>query len=127
MLEQLDVIDGICQFRPRGECSLVDAVQLINRAIAHCRDRSIAKLLVDATGLVGVGVPTLVDRFLMAEAWAQEARGMVVVALVIHAEYIHPQKFAITVARDFGQTFDVYTSEKDALEWLRSVQVKPGA
>ena len=30
MLEHLAVIEGICQFRPRGECSLAEAVDLIN-------------------------------------------------------------------------------------------------
>jgi hypothetical protein len=121
MLEHLEVIEGICQFRPRGECSLVEAVDLINRAIAYCRDQRIAKLLVNGTALVGVPVPSLVDRFLMVEEWAQKANGMVIVALVIQAEYIHPQKFGVRVAADFGLMSDVYTSETDALKWLLSV------
>src|SRR3982751_2484773 len=107
MLEHLEVIDGICHFRPDGPCSLVEAVELINRAIAHCRDQRIAKLLVNVTGLVGISVPSLVDRFLMVEEWAQKARGMVVVVLVVHAEYIHPEKFGVKVAADFGLTADI--------------------
>jgi hypothetical protein len=120
LMENLDVVDGICQFRPRGECTLVEAVDLVNTAIAYCRDRSVGKLLVDGTGLVGVSVPSLVDRFLMAEEWAQEAKGIVVVVLVVHAEYIHPEKFGAKAAADFGLMLDVYTSETDALEWLSS-------
>jgi hypothetical protein len=119
--DYLEVREGICEFRPRGECSLVEAVQLIAGAIAYCRDRSVGKLLVDGQGLVGVPIPSLVDRFLMAEEWAQEANGRVVVALVIQAEYIHPQKFGMKVAADFGLVSDVYTSETDALAWLSSV------
>ena len=114
-------MEGICQFRPRGECSLVEAVELINRAIAYCRDQRVAKLLVNGTGLVGVSVPSLVDRFLMVEEWAQKAKGMVVVVLVIQAEYIHPEKFGVKVAADFGLMADVYTSETDALKWLLGV------
>ena len=121
MLEHLEVKEGICRFRPRGECSLVQAVDLINRAIAYCRDQQVAKLLVNGTDLVGVSVPSLVDRFLMVEEWAQEAKGMVVVVLVAHAEHIHPEKFGVKVAADFGLTLDVYTSETDALKWLFSV------
>ena len=121
MLEHLEVIEGICQFRPRGECSLVEAVELISRAIAYCRDQHVAKLLVNATGLVGIPVPSLVDRFLMVEEWAQKAKGMVVVVLVVHAEYIHPEKFGVKVAAEFGLMSDVYTSETDALKWLLSV------
>jgi hypothetical protein len=120
MLEHLAVIEGVCQFRPRGECSLVEAVDLINHAIAYCRDQRVAKLLVNGTGLVGLSVPSLVDRFLMVEEWAQKAKSMVVVVLVIQAEYIHPQKFGVKVAADFGLVADVYTSETDALEWLSS-------
>jgi hypothetical protein len=120
MLEHLEIVDGICEARPRGECSLVEAVEIVTSAIAYCRDRRIPKLLVDGTGLVGVPIPSLVDRFLMVEEWAQEAQSMVMVALVVPAEYIHPQKFGIRVAADFGLVADVYTSETDALRWLAS-------
>ena len=118
MLKHLEVVDGICEVRARGECSLVEAVEIVTSAIAYCRDRGIAKLLVDGTGLVGVPIPSLVDRFLMVEEWAQEAQSMVVVALIVPAEYIHPQKFGIRGAADFGLVADVYTSETDALRWL---------
>ena len=121
MLEHSEVKGGICHFHPRGECSLVEAVELINRAIAYCRDQRVAKLLVNGTGLVGVSVPSLVDRFLMVEEWAQKAKGMVVVVLVIQAEYIHPEKFGVKVAADFGLMADVYTSETAALKWLLDV------
>jgi hypothetical protein len=65
-----------------------------------------------------VSIPTLVDRFLMVEEWAQAARGMIVAAIVAHQEYIHPEKFGVKVAADFGSTVDVFTSEVDALKWL---------
>ena len=118
MLSHLEIVAGICEFRPRGESSLVEAVELINRAIDYCRERRIAKLLVNTTGLVGVAIPSLIDRFLMAEEWAHKAQGMVVVVLIVLPEYIHPEKFGVRVARDFGLTVDVYPSETDALEWL---------
>ena len=120
MLDHLEVGEGICQFRPCGECSLVDAVDLIRGAIAYCRDQSIDKLLVDVTGLVGVAIPSLVDRFLMVEEWAREGKGVVVMAMVARAEYIHPKKFGVKVATDFGLVLDVYTSETDAFRWLSS-------
>ena len=77
-------------------------------------------MFADVTGLVGVSVPSLVDRFLLIEDWAHEARGMVVVALVVHAEYIHPEKFGTRVARDLGLKMDIFSSEAEALEWLSS-------
>src|SRR5262249_42328418 len=120
MLDHLEVAEGICQFRPRGESSLVEAVDLITGAIAYCRDQGVGKLLVDVTGLTGVSIPTLVDRFLIAEEWAREGKGMVVVALVALPEYIHPKKFGVKVAADFGLVIDVYTSRNDAYRWLSS-------
>jgi hypothetical protein len=77
MLQKLDAIeysDGVCQYRPRGRYSLVDAVDLISRAIAHCRDRGVSRLLIDASGFEDLPIPSLVDRFLMVEDWAQAAK-----------------------------------------------------
>jgi hypothetical protein len=68
-----------------------------------------------------MSVPGLVDRFLMVEEWAQRADGLVAVALVVEAKYIHPQKFGMQVAVDFGLICDVYDSQPHALEWLSSV------
>ena len=118
--EHLEVVEGICRFHPRGECSLVEAVDLIGSAIGYCRERRIAKLLVNATGLVGMSVPGLVDRFLMVEEWAQKASGFVIVVLVVDAQYIHPEKFGVKVAADFGLMCDVYDSEPHALKWVSS-------
>ena len=123
MADYLVVREGICEFRPRGESSLVETVELITRAIAYCRDRHIVKLLVVTTGLVGVSIPTLIDRFLMVEEWAREAKGMVVAALVASPEYIHPEKFGVRVAADFGFVADVFTSEPDALKWLSNYRL----
>jgi hypothetical protein len=118
ILDFLEVADDICRIRPHGECNLVGAVELINRGIGYCRERKIPRLMFNATGLVGIPIPNLVDRFLMAEEWAEKAQGMVVVVLVVHAEYIHPEKFGVKVARDLGLTCDVYTSEGEGLKWL---------
>lgn len=38
--------------------------------------------------------------------------------LVVDAKYIHPEKFGVKVAADFGLMCDVYDSEPYALEWL---------
>jgi hypothetical protein len=122
MPEHLEVVEGICRFHPRGECSLVEAVDLIGSAIGYCRNRRIARLLVIGTDLVGVSVPTLVDRFLMVEEWAHKASGFVMVVLVIDAKYIHPEKFGVRVAAEFGLMCDVYDSESHALKWLSSAE-----
>jgi hypothetical protein len=118
MADYLEVKAGIGEFRPHGECALVEAVDLITEAIAYCRNGRIDKLLIVTTGLIGASIPTLVDRFLMVEQWARESSGMVVAAMVASPEYIHPQKFGVRVAADLGLVADVFTSESDALKWL---------
>jgi hypothetical protein len=113
-----EVRSGIAWFEARGECTLVEAVELVRLAITWCREQAISKLLFDGRGFVGVPVPNLVDRFLMVEDWAAAASGMVLVVLVVRPEYIHPQKFGVKVAATFGLTADVHTSEIDAVAWL---------
>jgi len=118
MHEPMEIRDGLCTFRPSGNYSLVEAVDLVSGAIAHCRRRGVGKLLVDATRLVDLPIPTLVDRFLMVEDWAEEAKGTVVVVMVVPPEYIHPRKFGVKVAAHFGLICDVYASEESAAKWL---------
>lgn len=116
-LESLQFHHGLGTFRPRGRYSLVDAVDLVSNAITHCRKRNVSMLLVDATGFVDLPIPTLVDRFLMVEDWAHEAKGTVIVAMVAPVDYIHPRKFGVKVALEFGLICDVYSSE-EASTWL---------
>jgi hypothetical protein len=116
--EPLEIRDGRCIYRPRGEYSLVEAVDLVSAAIAYCRAKGVKSLLVDVTGLSGLPIPTLVDRFLMVEEWAQQAEGTVVVAMVAPHEYIHPQKFGVQVALHFGLICNVHSSEEEASKWL---------
>lgn len=117
---RLEIAGDFARFSPRGSVSLVEAVELITEAIAFCRVQAIRRLLVDSTGLTGFASPTLVDRFLMAQDWAQEAKGTVIVAMIAQAEHIHPRKFGVMVAADAGLVGDVFSSEREAVEWLLS-------
>ncbi len=117
-LAALTFVDGIGTFRPRGHHTLVEAVDMVSTAIAQCRSRSVRLLLVDATGLEGLPIPSLLDRFLMVEDWAEQANGMVAISLVAQPEYIHPRKFGVTVARHMGLACDIHESEQEASEWL---------
>jgi len=121
MKHVLEVVGGIGVSRPQGESSLVEAVELVRSAVENCRRKKLPKLLFNATGLTGVSIPTLVDRFLAVEEWAQEAEGLVSVALVVHPEYIHPHKFGVVVAAHFGLQADVFTNETEAFDWFASV------
>lgn len=118
--ESFDVEGVLAVYRPVGEATLVEAVDLTRAAIARSRQYGLHALLVTARGLHGMPIPTLVDRFLAVEEWAEAADSMLVVALVVHPQYIHPRKFGVKVAADFGLTMDVFTSETNARAWLTS-------
>jgi hypothetical protein len=113
---------GICRFRFRGESDLVEATELVRKALAYCRERAVPKLLVDGTALAGVPIPSLIDRFLMVDEWAQEAGGVIVMALVVQPQYIHPEKFGVKVAADLGFKANVFPDETEALVWLSRVE-----
>jgi len=120
----LDIANGLCTCRLRGRHSLVEAVALISSVISYCRERGVSKVLIDVTGLTGLPMPTLVDRFLMVEEWAQIANGTVVVAMVAPSQYIHLQKFGVQVGLHFGLICDVYSSEEDASKWLEESAIR---
>lgn len=124
--ENLEVSDGIWFFRPQGESSLTEAVDMVSLTIARCREQGADKLLVNACGLTGIAIPTLIDRFLMVEEWAQQASGMLVVVMVVPPTYIHPQRFGIKVAAHFGLTANVFTGEDAALHWLTTAAMRAG-
>ena len=121
-----EISNELCTYRPRGKHSLVEAVALVSNAISYCRERGVSRHLIDVTGLTDLPIPTLVDRFLMVEEWAQVANGTIVVAMVAPSEYIHPQKFGVEVALHFGLICDVFSSEEEASKWLRESATDAG-
>ena len=108
--EDMTIADGLCKYRPQGRVSLVDGVAMITSAITHCRERSMAKLLIDVTELTGYPIPTLADRFWMVQDLP---------------EFIDPGRFGVTAARDAGLKSDVFTSPADAAAWLLANETTP--
>ena len=104
----------------------MEAVALVSSVISYCRERGVSRLLIDVTGLTDLPLPTLVDRFLMVEEWAQVANGTIVVAMVAPSEYMHPHKFGVKVALHFGLICDIFSSEDEASKWLRESATDAG-
>jgi hypothetical protein len=117
--ENFQVQAGIAVFRPSGETTLGQGIEMVTGAINEARQLGIRKLLVVTTGLTGFASPSLGTRYFFIHEWAKTAQGRVSVALVARAEMIDPQKFGVAVANSAGLTTDVFTSEADALAWLR--------
>jgi hypothetical protein len=114
------VRDGVCEFRPRGEYPLSQTLDLFVAAIAFCKQQHVDKLLIDATLLVGP-LPSRLDRFLIGEELARAGRGAVAVAFLARAESIGEDKLGRSIAKDSGMSLEAFSSEAEALAWLRRV------
>lgn len=121
-LEHFRTLDGYAEYRPSGRVTLDQGVQLVTSAIAFARKQQVRRLLVVTAGLTGVVPPTLSARYLMMQTWATTAKGLVKVAVVTRPEMVDPQKFGVTVAANFGLTFNIFIAEEEALAWLLAVE-----
>jgi hypothetical protein len=106
------------RFRPVGQISLNQAVDLISEALAFCVEKRIARLLVSATGLTGFGVPGTFERYSLSTRFASIARSRVKVVLVVNSEMIDPNRFGVTVAKNRGLNANVFSVEEEAIAWL---------
>jgi hypothetical protein len=116
--EHLEIGQDFARFRPLGRVSLQEAVSLVSRAIAFCRERQIRRLLVDVSQLTGFEPPTNAERYWFIQEWAHESRATVVVAMVVQPGFIDPQRFGVIAAANAGLKGDVFTSESEAASWL---------
>jgi DNA-binding response OmpR family regulator len=107
-------------FRPSGDVTFDQVVELVRAAIAAARRHHVRDLLVDTTGLTGFPSPDTFERFLAAVEWADEAKGGVRLAMVAAAEMIDPHKFGVIVARNRGLVSNVFTTEHDARAWIEA-------
>ena len=120
--EHFEIMEDYAAFRPSGEVSLEQAVQLVTSAFVYARENQIKRLLVDATGLTGFDSPSLASRYFFVQEWARAAQGQVCVAFVTRPEMIDPQKFGIIVAENVGLRGNVFESEKEAVAWLQGIK-----
>jgi hypothetical protein len=117
--DNFQVQAGLAVFRPSGEVTLGRGIEMVTSAINEARQLGIRKMLVVTTGLTGFASPSLGTRYFFVHEWAKAAQGKVSVALVARPEMIDPQKFGVTVANSAGLTTDVFTTEGEAMAWLR--------
>jgi hypothetical protein len=109
-------------FRPSGQVSIEQLVELVMTAIDFARVRGVRKLLVDVSNLTGFEPPSVIERYFFVHDWARAAGGVVRVALVTTPEMLDPQRFGRTAAENIGFTANAFTAEEDALIWLHGVK-----
>ena len=116
--EHFEVMEGYCCYRLSGHGRLAEAASKVIEVITFAREQGMRNLLVDTTGWTGHASPDTLERYNVAQAFAEAARSVVKVALVIRPELMDPNKFEVTVARNRALVGNVFDSEKDALAWL---------
>ena len=120
--EHFEILKERAVFRPTGQVSIGQAAELVATAIGFARSINIRRLLVDITNLTGFDPPDLALRYFIIHEWARAAERSVRVALVARLEMIDQQKFGSIVAANIGFVADAFTTEEDALTWLRRVE-----
>lgn len=121
-LQDFETVGDHAEYRPTGELSLAQAVRLITSGIAFAREQQVKKLMMVTLGLAGFQPPNVIQRYNFINEWAKASGYSVRVAVVAHPEMIDPQRFGVTVAFNLGFASDVFTSEEEALTWLRNVE-----
>ena len=121
-LQYFKIMGDHAEYRPTGDVSLSQAVQLVASALVFAREQHIGKLLVVTSGLTGFGPPLIADRYFFIKGWAEASGHIVRAALVARPEMIDYQKFGVTVAANNGFIADIFASEDEALAWLQSAK-----
>ena len=116
--ERFEIGEGHAIFRPEGNVSFQEGLELLSQAIVYCRENGIRRLLIDTTKLTGFGEPGTAERFSSARRLARDARAAVKVAMVARPEVLDPARFAVTVARNRGLFTNAFSSESEAWKWL---------
>ena len=108
------------EYRPVGEYTFDEAVDMIDAAIAHCKAKDIRCLLVDIRGVSGFPPPSTIQRFQFATKWSSTAASRVAISLIAPPELIDSDHIGVTMASNRGLRSDVFTTEPEALAWLRT-------
>ena len=116
----LSLENGFATFRPQGEFTFDQAVDLIDQALGYCMNNNIRGLLADVTEMTGFPPPTTIERFNFATKWAGTASGKVILSMIARPEMIDTDKIGVTMAGNRGLRCEVFTTDTDATDWLVS-------
>ena len=116
--EHFEVMEGYCCYRLSGHGRLAEAASKVIEVITFAREQGMRNLLIDTTGWTGHASPDTLERYNVAQAFAEAARSVVKLAMVVRPEMMDPDKFEVTVAKNRWLVGNVFDSEKDALAWL---------
>src|SRR4051794_277942 len=118
--DNFQIEQGYASFRPIGRVSFEEAAAACVEAIRVAWEQGIPRLLINLTGLAGLGPISTLDRFWLAKRCASEARPGFKLAVVANPELIDQQHFGAMVARNRGLRANVFVTEEEAHDWLLS-------
>ena len=107
-------------YRPHGEVTLRQLVDLVDGALAYACAQGIREMLIDLTGVTGFPTPDVFERYEFASRWAGTVVGRVRAAFIPRPEQADPDKFGVIVAGNRGFDADLFFTEADAIAWLDS-------
>ena len=86
-------MEGYCCYRLSGHGPLEQAASKVIEVITFSREQGMRNLLIDTTGWTGHKSPDTLERYYVAQAFAEAARREVKVAMVVRPEMMDPDKF----------------------------------
>lgn len=105
-------------YRPTGQVSFEQAVDLVAEAIRYARSLGLGSLLVNTKGLTGPAPPNIFARHAAAVKWAESAGSQLPVAVVARPELIDPERIGVVMAQNRGAIGEIFTGEAAAIAWL---------
>ena len=125
-LDQFEQIGTRGFYRPTGNATFEQGIDLVTKAMVVARDNGCLDLLVNVYGLTGIQSPTVFARYDLAVRWAQSAGSKLRVALVSPRALLDPEKIGVLMAQNRGAIGDVFVDEAEAIAWLNARQRAPG-
>ena len=98
----------------------MQSINLYSALVYACD--SISQFLVRTTGVTGFKLPCLSDRYFYVKKWVRAAQGQVCVVFVAKPEIMDREKIELLIAQTSGLQVNAFTSEDEALAWLKSVK-----
>ncbi len=121
-LQDFRILSSHAEYRPAGEVSQSEMVQLVEGALAFASEQRVRKLLVVTAGLTGFAPPSIGERYFMITRWANASSPGMRTAFLARPEMIDRQKFGNTVASNNGFVAEIFPSEEEALAWLHGAR-----
>jgi len=124
-MEHFEQVGNRGFYRPIGQVTFEQAVDMVADAMRHARSLGLADLVANTTGLTGFPSPSVFARYAMATKWAENSGATLRAALVANAEIVDPQKIGVLMMQNRGGNGDVFNNEASAIAWL-DARLPPG-